>query len=274
MSKTQIDGKPVAPVPANIPEELVPVYEWFSENGKSLVYQLAIIILVAVVALAFMRSRTAKLENASAALLSASDVTGLEDLNAHFGGTKLGPLIRLRLARAYYDEGQFDSAKETYGAFVKGNGRHALVQEAKLGYAASQEALQEFQQAIESYRGIDAKAGSPISVYAKMGEARSLAASGDKAAAREIVESVAAETKGTVWEGVAENLEGVIDRFDGFREKISFADQLSAVRSSLAPADMADVSAEIADEAADEPEAADDQEGNEEGKEEKDNGQE
>lgn len=251
MSKTQIDGKPVAPVPANIPEELVPVYEWFSENGRSLVYQLAIVILVAVVAFAFTRSRAAKLENASAALLSANDVTGLEDLNQHFGGTKLGPLIRLRLARAYYDEGQFDSAKETYGAFVKRNGSHPLAQEARLGYAASQEALKEFQEAIESYRGIDAAEGSPIHLLAKMGEARSLAASGDKATATKIVESVKEEAKGTAWEGVAENLEGVIDRFEGFRSAISFADQLSAVRSSLAPADMADVSADAAEEVAD-----------------------
>ena len=56
MSKTQIDGKPITPVPANIPEELAPVYEWLVENGRSLAYQLAVIVLVVVVAIAFTRS--------------------------------------------------------------------------------------------------------------------------------------------------------------------------------------------------------------------------
>lgn len=251
MSKTQIDGKPVNPVPANIPEELVPIYEWLAENGRGLAYQVAIVLLAALAAIAFTRSRAAKLERASAALISANDVVGLEEVNGRFGGTRLGPLIKLRLARAYYDAGQFDSARDTFGAFVKSNSGHPLAAEAKLGLAASQEALREFQQAIDTYRGIGAEAGSPVYFLAKMGEARSLAASGDKATARELAAAIANEAKGTPWEGTAEALDGMIDRFEGFRAE-SFSDQLTAIRSTLAPTDAADVSAELADETADE----------------------
>lgn len=246
MSKTQIDGKPITPVPANIPEELAPVYEWFVENGRSLAYQLAVIVLAAIVAIAFVRSRAAKLENASAALLSTSDVVGLEELNGRFGGTKLGPLIRLRLARAYYDAGQFDSAKEAYAQFAKRNARHPLAAEARLGLAASEEALREFQQAIADYRAVDACAGSPVAVMAKMGEARATAAAGDKPAAKALLAALADETKGTAWEDVVERMDGVIDRFEGFRE-ISFSDQLSALRGAMAPADAADINAEAAE---------------------------
>lgn len=250
MSKTQIDGKPIKPVPANIPEELVPVYEWLSENGRSLAYQLAIAVLVVVVAIAFTKSRAAKFENASAALLSTSDVVGLEELNGRYGGTKIGPLIRLRLARAYYDAGQFDSAKDAYAQFAKRNAKHPLADEARLGLAASEEALQEFQQAIADYRAISAPAGSPAAIMAKLGEARSLAASGDKAAATALLETLAAETKGTAWENTVENTDGVIARFDGFR-KISFSDQLTALRGAMAPADAADINTDAAEEAAD-----------------------
>lgn len=249
MSKTQIDGKPVTPVPANIPEELAPIYEWIVENGRSLAYQVAIVVLAVMVAIAFTRSRAAKLERASAALLSANDVVGLEEVAGRFGGTKLGPLIKLRLARAYYDAGQFDSAKDAFGDFAKANRNHPLIQEAKLGLAASQEALREFQQAIDGYRSIGAEAGSPVYFLAKMGEARSLAASGDKAAAREIAVAVAKEAEGTPWDGTAEALDGMIDRFDGFHAT-TFSDQLTAIRNTLAPTDAADVSAELAEDAA------------------------
>lgn len=250
MSKTQIDGKPIKPVPANIPEELVPVYEWLSENGRSFAYQLAIAVLVVILAIAFTKSRAAKLENASAALLTTSDVVGLEELNGRYGGTKIGPLIRLRLARAYYDAGQFDSAKDAYAQFAKRNAKHPLADEARLGLAASEEALQEFQQAIADYRAIAAPAGSPVAIMAKLGEARSLAASGDKTAAAALLETLSAETKGTAWENTVENTDSVIDRFDGFR-KISFSDQLTALRGAMAPSDAADIAAETADEAAD-----------------------
>jgi predicted negative regulator of RcsB-dependent stress response len=255
MSKTQIDGKPITPVPANIPEELAPVYEWLVENGRSLAYQLAVIVLVVVVAIAFTRSRAAKLENASAALLSTTDVVGLEELNGRFGGTKIGPLIRLRLARAYYDAGQFDSAKEAYAKFAKRNSKHQLTPQARLGLAASEEALREFQQAIADYRAVDAPAGSPVAVMARMGEARATAAAGDKVAAKVLIDALVADTKDTAWESVVERMDGVIDRFDGFRE-ISFSDQLSALRSAMAPSDAADINSEAADDEAAEAPAA------------------
>lgn len=245
MSKTQIDGKPVTPIPANIPEELAPIYEWLRENGKSFLYQAAIIVLVVAVGLAFTRSRAAKLERASATLSTANDVASLEDANARYGGTRLGPVIRLRLAHAYFSAGQFDSAKDAYAAFVKRSSKHPLATSAKLGLAASHEALQEFQQAIAAYRDVGAPAGSPAAFLAKMGQARALAASGDKAAASALAASIAEEATGTQWEDAANGLSGIIDRFDGFRT-VSFSDQLSALRSTLAPTDAADISADAA----------------------------
>ena len=256
MSKTKIDGKPIKPVAAGIPEELAPVYEWLMENGRSLAYQLAVVALAALAALAFTRSRAAKYENASAALLTTTDVAGLEELNGRYGGTKLGPMIRIRLARALYDASQFDSAKGTYAEFLKRNAKSPLAIEARLGLAASEEALREFQQAIADYQAVGAPAGTPAAILAKMGEARCVAAAGDKAAAKALAASLAEEVRGTPWEDFVGRLEGVIDRFSGFRE-ISFSDQLSALRGALAPADAADVSAEApeAPEALEEPDA-------------------
>ena len=90
---------------------------------------------------------------------------------------------------------------------------------------------------------------------ARMGEARATAAAGDKAAAKVLIDALAADTKDTAWESVVERMDGVIDRFDGFRE-ISFSDQLSALRSAMAPSDAADINSEAADDEAAEAPAA------------------
>ena len=121
MSEKKIDGTPVKPVPENLPEELIPVYEWFCEHGKDFLLQVAIVVVVIIAAFTFKNYRASRADAASAAFLSANDVAGLEEVNGKFGGSKYGPLIRLRLARAYYDDEKFDLASEAFKAFLKEN---------------------------------------------------------------------------------------------------------------------------------------------------------
>ena len=250
MSETKIDGKPVRPVPENIPEELVPVYQWIVDNGKDVLIQAAVVVIVFIAALSFVKYRAARAETASASLLSANDVAGLEDLDGRFGGTKVGPLIRLRLARARYDAGQFPEAAETYAAFLKSNRGHALAAEAKLGLAASLEAQGKFDEASAEYAGAAGEGMSPRYVAAKMGQARCLAGKGDRAGAEETMAALAKSVKGTVWEDAVEQMKGVVDRFDGFRKSATIFDQMNALQNALAPADAADVAADAAADAA------------------------
>lgn len=241
MSETKIDGTPVKPVPANIPEELIPVYEWFSEKGKDFLLQLGIVFVAFIAAFSFVKYRASRAEAAAASLLSVNDIAGLEELNGKFGGSKTGPLIRLRLARAYYDGGKFEEAAETFAAFVKSNKGHALVDEARLGLGASLEAQQKFDEAAEAYGTVAAEAPSPAYAMAEFGKARCLAAKGDKDGAKAIVDAAAAALKGTRWESVAESEKELVDRFDGFRKAAGLFDQMSALEGAKAPSDAADI---------------------------------
>lgn len=246
MSETKIDGTPVKPVPANIPEELIPVYEWFTENGKDFLLQIAIVVAVFIAAFSFVKYRASRAQAAAASLLSANDVVGLEEINGKFGGSKVGPLIRLRLARAYYDEGKYDLAKDTFEAFVKSNSKHQLAEEAKLGLAASLEALEKFAEAKAVYESVESATGAPAWALARLGSARCLAASGDKVGAEKLVDAFAAEVKGSAWEKSAENEKNLIERFDGFRKSAGVFEKMDALAGAQAPADAADVASEPA----------------------------
>jgi hypothetical protein len=60
-----------------------------------------------------------------------------------------------------------------------------------------------------------------------MGQARCLAAQNDKAAARDVLDRLIVARAGTPWEGMARDLQGVIDRFEGFKGRSIF-DQMNA----------------------------------------------
>lgn len=249
MSETKIDGTPVRPVPENMPEELVPVYEWFCDHGKDFLVQVAIVIVAIIAAFTFKNYRASRADAASAAFLSANDVAGLEEVNGKFGGSKYGPLIRLRLARAYYDDEKFDMASEAYRAFLDDNKDHALAKEALLGLATSLEADGKYDEALEQYSKIEGDATSPAWVEAQFGKARATALKGDKDAAYKQLDELQPLLQGDDVADVIKGRKELIARFDGFRE-ISGFDKLNALESAMAPADAADVSvAPPADEA-------------------------
>lgn len=259
MSKTQIDGKPVAPTPSNIPEELLPVIDWFQENGKSFLIQLVIILIVFFGAFAFKQHYANKTQAASASILAANDVPGLEELNGKFGNTKAGALIRLRLARAYYEFGDFDLSASAFKDFAKSKDKHALAPEARLGYAASLEAQQKFSEAIDAYNSVNASHGSPADFAANFGIARCTAANGDKSTALNSLDFLLAENKGTSWEPFIENEKIIIKRFNGLRPTKSLFDKMGSLGNTLAPSDAADLAAdpvtEVVEEVAAEPAA-------------------
>lgn len=241
MSEKKIDGTPVKPVPENLPEELIPVYEWFCEHGKDFLLQVAIVVVVIIAAFTFKNYRASRADAASAAFLSANDVAGLEEVNGKFGGSKYGPLIRLRLARAYYDDEKFDLASEAFKAFLKENKKHALVNEARLGLATSLEAEGKFDEALTAYEAVSGDAGNPMWVQAQFGKARAIALNGDKIAAAKYLDDLLPQLKDPEAADIIQGQKDLIARFDGFRE-ISGFDKLNALENALPPSDAADVS--------------------------------
>ena len=134
-----------------LPEELLPVYEWYQAQGKQLIIFAAVLLVVVLGVIFYVRHRANQNDLASAALMTTESVEGMENLERQFGGTKVGPLIRLRLAEAYYNAGNYTAAREQYETFLKRHKSHPQADTARLGLAATQEALQEFAAAAKGF---------------------------------------------------------------------------------------------------------------------------
>ena len=257
MSKTQFDGKAVKGHAIDIPEELAPVYDWLVENGKDVLLGIGIAFLCVIAVSSFNKYRASSAERASAAILSANDVAGLEEANAKFGGSKSGPVIRLRLARAYFDAGNYETAADTYAAFVKSNKKHPLADEARLGYAAALEAQKKFDEAKAAYAAIAPAEPTPASILANIGIARCLAATGAKADAKAALETLAANLPPSMrWKATIDSAIELVENFDGFRAESSLFDQMTSLQETPAPADAADVAADAPAPAAEDEAAA------------------
>ncbi len=189
----------------NIPEELLPVVEWWEKDGKK---TLAIVGVAGVVALAIwaFNARRERAKDAAADALAASvsasrqvhlDPQGaaaqqaiadlVQQLDAH-GDSATGPLMKLVLAADYCarrGEGDLENALEIYEALVvPGATPDAYADIPFVGKAECLEALGRFDEARAAFEGFEESHPlSTLKAAAKLGVARCLAQSGDKVGA-------------------------------------------------------------------------------------------
>ncbi len=219
-------------LPSWMPEELLPVCEWCRRHGNLALILLAVAALLAAGALFARHHRESRRQEASSALLAAESIESLETLAGRYGRTRVGPLIRLRLAKAYYDAGKYDEALKAYEAFLARDGRHEMADIARLGRAAALEGRRDFDAALKAYEEF-AKANPDhyLLPLAVMGQARCLAARGDKPRALDLLVRLAVARADTPWEDIAADLRRIIERFEGLRT-VSLFDRLDAARSA------------------------------------------
>ena len=220
--------------PSNLPEELLPVYDWYKAKGRDFLLTVAIALIAVVAVFAYKNFRLRQNQEASAALLTATDTQGLENISEQFGKTALGPAIRIRLAKSYYTDGNYKSAVNTCDLFLNKNRNHELAPEAGLCRAASLEALEEWDEAIAAYSELAKDERSFVAPYATLGLARCFAAKGDKDKANALLDDLALAKKGTKWDSEVEELRGVIARFEGFKN-VSLFDRLADTPAASEP---------------------------------------
>ena len=195
----------VGEIPAFLPEELVPAYEWYINQGRSWLTSLAIALLVALSVMAFMRYRNSKTGEAAAALATAEGVESLENLNAQYGRSKVGPMIRLALAKAHFEADNYGAARTAFEEFLKRDGNHEMAAIARLGLAATLESGQEFEEALKAFETFAADFPAPhyLNALAVMGGARCLAALQRKDEALDRLDRLIAVSTDRAWEGEA-----------------------------------------------------------------------
>ncbi|MCL2105353.1 MAG: tetratricopeptide repeat protein [Kiritimatiellaeota bacterium] len=245
MTQKKASDKPVevvqqeAAVPTNLPLGLIPVYIWWRKNGSRFVMNVALMVIVAGVVFVGNEWRKGQIVNANKAFAQAGSVEDLADFVAQYGSTfgtaKIGNAARLRLARAYYDAGQYEEAFEAYETCLK-KGVPGFEEVARLGQAHALEAMSRLDEALEGYRRFAEESPSHFLAWqAQMGLARVLALQGKKDEARNVLEILKAEkADDPMAVSAVEQLEGVINRYAP-RAARSLYDMAEEAMKMLAP---------------------------------------
>ena len=175
-----------------IPEELLPVIEWWEKDGKRTLAIAAAAVVVVAGYYGVKNWRESQRVAAGSALMNVSmggdSVEELEAAVASYGSSKSGAALKLRLAKAYYDAGRFDernyhNALEIF-AQLAGNAPKGFEEVPALGTAACLEGLGKADEAIKAYSDfVAAYPASSYAVLAKIGAARCTALAGNKAKA-------------------------------------------------------------------------------------------
>jgi len=127
---------------------------------------------------------------ASEAVSSAYTTDELEDAVAKFGSSKTGGILNLRLAKSYFDAGNYESALDIYGK-LDGKAPDGFEDVPAVGKAQCLEALGKFAEATEAYDAFaEANEKSVLALTAKLGAARSISQAGDRAKALERLEAL------------------------------------------------------------------------------------
>ena len=240
--KKTADTPATTPLPAFVPEDLVPVWLWCRQNGAQWLITIAVAVLLAVGVAVFARHRDRQAALASEQLLQQPAtpealIQGLEKTVADYGSTPPGVAAKLKLAKAYYDANppRYADALAAYDNFIKQNGSHPFVDVAKVGRGFALCGLNKNDEAIEVFRVFRAKnPGHYLVQQATFGEAACLTMQGKKDDAKALLQELRAANRETPWETAAKRMEGAIDRYQP-RQARSLFDQAEALVPIPAP---------------------------------------
>lgn len=216
--------KNIKPIPENLPEELLPLYDWWREKGVKSVSAALAIALAAAGIMGYMHLRKNRIADANIELTQANSVEELEGVVAEYGNTKAGNAARIRLAKAYYDASKYENALASYEECENNGVPKGFEDVVTLGRAHALEALEKTEQAFAVYKSFtESRKESYLYPQAAMGLARVTTLQGDKDAAKKILEELKAKkTDETAWEMAIANLEEIIDRYEPRRKRSLF----------------------------------------------------
>ena len=240
--------------------ELLPVWDWWVKEGKS---TLAMLLVAAAVVIGFyagrnwLRGRDAR---ANQALVNAYTADDLEMAVADFGSTKVGPALRLRLAKAYYDAGRYEDALAVYDALVAKAGDNAAFADiAVVGRAYALEGQEKYKEAGAAFAAFaQANTNAYLLLTARLGAARCKALQGDKDGAAKDFDALKAGAKDELEKARIERMADAVKRHDPTRAARSLFDAANAAEAAIdaEKGAKAEKKGEAEPEAAKKPEAA------------------
>lgn len=185
--------------------EVPEVLDFLKENAIAIVVGVLVAVIGFVGFTIFKNSRAAKVDTASALLANSSTVPQFQEIIANYGETPAAPLAQLSLASAYYDQAQYELARDGFQQFIAANPEHTMAAAAELGVAQSLEALAQYDEALAGYDAFLVKhADNYLAASATFGKARVLEAQQKYAEAKVLYEEFIAANPDSRWLGRAE----------------------------------------------------------------------
>ena len=221
--------------------ELLPVWDWWVKEGKS---TLAMLLVVAIAVMGFYTWKNYQKRNAAAAnqvLMNAISTEDLESAVSDYGSTKVGPALRLRLAKSYYDEAIDNSAKyeealKIYDELIKSSDNAAFADVAVVGRAYSLEGLEKYAEAQKAFEDFSqASTNSYLLLTAQLGAARCKMLGGKKDEALKDLEALKAAAKDEMAKARIDSQIDVVKRHDSSRKRqtASMFDLADSAQKSL-----------------------------------------
>lgn len=206
------ENKPVEPAPAkpvtpviSDDTEVSDAIDFLKENGVAIVVGAAIAVAAFVGYSAWQSSKEAKQEAASTMLANSSTAPQFQEIINTYGDTKAAPLAQLSLAAAYFDQGQYDLAKQAFNQFETTYAAHEMLPLAVLGNAQVLEALGSNDEALTAYGDFLARFPTHYQLpSATFGKARVLEAMSKFDEARAVYEDFIAANPESRWVARAE----------------------------------------------------------------------
>lgn len=217
MSEKNTNTEPEVPALVKKAPELLPLWDWWVKEGRSTAMMLAVAGL-AVAAFygvrGWLRGRDAAANAALVRMLSpGANSAGLvetqeEAVNA-YGSTKVGPKMRIVLAKSYFDEERYEDALKAYDELIKSSGANPEVADiAQVGRAYALEGLASQEEneadrpakykaafeAFSAYVNDTANTNSYLLLDAQLGAARCKALAGDKEGAAKDFDALSEKT--------------------------------------------------------------------------------
>ena len=270
MSEKNMNTEPEVPDLVKKAPELLPLWDWWVKEGRSTVAMLAVAGL-AVAAFygirGWLRARDAA-ANAALVKMSSPDANGAglietqEEAVKAYGSTKVGPKMRVVLAKSYFDDERYEDALKTYDELVKEGGTNAEIADiAQIGRAYALEGIASIEENKESqpakykaaaeafaaYANNAANTNSYLLLDAQIGAARCKALAGDKEGAAKDFDALSEKTTDEAEKARIKRVADAVKRFKP-RARASLFDAANAAAQTVAAPEKPEAKAPAAPE--------------------------
>ncbi len=202
-------------------DELTHLKQLITTHGKPLIIGALLVLAIISIMVYYKNTKQNNIDKASALLSSARSVQDIEGLVAKYSSTPSAPLAIAKLAKIYFDSGNYDLAIAKYSELKTKFPEHQLTDTADLGIIHCKEAKNELSEAMAAFSAFTKTKGPDhyLTPQSILGEARCLVQLGRNVEAKALYEDFIAANPESAWTPIAEEALSAVNKKLGIKEE-------------------------------------------------------